>query len=316
MDRPEEQGGRLPSARGFSGQLAPRETPVAYYDPGPEPNEAPGLSLGAIAGMLWRRKWTIVLSTIALVAVATFLTLRMPQTFESTVTVLVEEGDARNEGSALEVLEGIGTTETPLETETRLITSRRVIEPVVSGLAMHVAVEGGNGRMLRPQEVFTGIAATSETVAGEYRVNTDGRGGYTVVDAVTDTVVARAPADSGNATVEFAGLGLEIAPDDPGVGNVLHVSSFLNTVAGVRQRISASPVGQEANLIEIRCVATQAAAAERLCQAVSVSYLRLKSEVQRAEADVAAEFLGEQVEVVNDRLRAAEDSLGAYEEEN
>jgi tyrosine-protein kinase Etk/Wzc len=116
--------------------------------------------------------------------------------------------------------------------------------------------------------------------------------------------------------VEFGGVKLGIAPGDAGIGGVVNVGSVVNSAAGVRGSIRAATISQDANLVMITCAANRPDDAQSLCGAVSESYIQLRSQMERASAEAAAEFLRGQVQEIGKRLAAAEDSLGAYEERN
>lgn len=94
------------------------------------------------------------------------------------------------------------------------------------------------------------------------------------------------------------------------------VIPFLEAVERVQERIAVSAVNPNADLIGLSCEGRSPEEAQRLCAAVSASYLRLRSSLQREEADAAAAFLSEQVEQVREQLAAAEDRLRGYEGRN
>lgn len=281
---------------------------------GPDDGDGIGVSLSGIASMLWRRKWTIGLITLVVFAAVAIKTLRTPKVYESTITVLVEQGDPRSNNSPLEVLEGVGRTDSPLETEARLITSQRVIEPVVRELFLHTVVEKA-GEPMRPDDAFIDFSATPEAAPGEYSIEPDKQGMLVISDVIEDTLVARsAPGEGGTASVEFAGVKIGIAPGDEGVGGILRVGSFDDRIGIVRESVFAGPASPGANLVNVTCEAGDPVLAQRICDAVSRSYMQLRTEVQHAEAEAAAEFLAGQVEEAGERLAQAEDSLGAYQE--
>ena len=315
MIAPDEDGPSLPPAHAFHHWPAPSDGPSVYVPVEAERDESI-VDLTGIAAMLWRRKWTIGLFAVLALAVAGWLTLRMPEVFQSTATVLIQERPRSNE-SALEVLEGVGTTDNPVETETRLITSGLVLQPVVQELSLHISV-ATKDEILRPRDAFTAFSADSTIAPASYIVLSDERGGYRIEDGNSGEVIARSSAGSGNglAHVEFGGVKLGIDPGDAGIGGVVNVGSVIKTASGLRGSVWAGPVTQDANLVMITCSANQAEDAQSLCRAVSESYIRLRSQMERANAEAAATFLRGQVEEVGRRLAAAEDSLGAYEERN
>lgn len=265
-------------------------------------------------GMMFRRQRWVILGTCALVvAAAAVFTSFMPRIYESSATVLIEppQRDQTNQ-STLEVLERVGRANS-METEIELVTSRRVVEPVVDELDLHATALTAAGPT-RPHLVFAGFSAAAEAAPGSYQVVPQPRGGYQVEDAESGKPVARAAADS--ADVTFAGITIGGLRDGRREPVTLQVRSFLAAVGGTRGRVSAGPVSRQADLVAITCVAGTPADAQSLCQAVSNNYMQLRSDLRRSEATAAAQFLGEQANLVGSRLREAENQLGTYQREN
>src|SRR5690606_11621970 len=77
-----------------------------------------------------------------------------------------------------------------------------------------------------------------------------------------------------------------------------------------------APAQRQADVVRLTCEGPSAHAARDLCGEVQRSYLTLRSELQRAEASAAADFLQDQVDQVRARLTRAEDSLRSYQEQH
>jgi len=264
-----------------------------------------------LSGFLARRKWTILGVLIVVVAAAVALTLVWPETYRSTTTVLIQQrqrGDQVAQTPALSPLERVGRGSV-LETETELIQSRRVLEPVVDSLDLHVSLQVG-GREARPTEVFPSFEAGRNARRGEYRIEHRAGQGFVLTDVGTGTAVARAAAGS---DVEFGGLRLRL-PLSPATEAIeMSVTPFQVATSGILGgALDVGPVNREGDILEIGCTASTPEEAQRLCDAVAQEYLALRGELQRADASGTADFLRQQVERLGDSLAVAEDSLEAF----
>jgi tyrosine-protein kinase Etk/Wzc len=246
--------------------------------------------------------------------VVTAFTFMTPKTYTSWSTVLVEPREGRQQAdSALEVLQRLGRTNT-VETELELITSRRVIEPIVEERAMHVALEL-DGESVQSEDVFSHLIAPREVESGSYVIERR-PDGIVIVDEESDVTVAELPTDYEAAEILLAGVTIGLTSDLQFKEIVVFVSDFEAAVVGVQGKVNASQVRRDADLIRLTCNGLSSEEAHALCEDVTESYLRLRADLQHAEAAGAADFLSEQVEQVKARLTEAEDELATYQREN
>lgn len=288
---------------------------MTYLLPGHDPSDGKVSPLNLIWNIVRRRRWVILagfLPVSGLVATYTYLT---PRTYTSWATVLVEaRGDRPQEESALEVLQRLGRTNT-LETEIELITSRRVIEPIVEQRTMHVSVElDGDSAPL--EDVFSSVTAPRDVEPGQFTIEAGRDGDLTVVDHTLDATIAEIPANYESAEVLLGGVQLVLPGELQFKRIVVSVNAFERSVLGIQRKINASPVRRDADLIRLTCTGGSPEQAHGLCDSVTESYLTLRADLQHAEASGAADFLAEQVEQVKVRLTAAEDELATYQREN
>jgi polysaccharide biosynthesis transport protein len=266
-------------------------------------HEPPGIAPGDIAEFVRRRAVPLIAGFLTMLAAAAIVSALLPATYRSSASFLVERRDPSSLSSALAVLDRMGAGQ-GTETEIELLQSRRVLEPVVESLALHTTI--------KPAEVEAEVvSAGRDAQPGLYRVRT-GEGTTSVEAVESGTVLAETAA--GNA-LEFAGVQL-YAPTIDGTSFEVEVLPFLEAVGRAQERISASTASPEADLVQLSCEGPTPDAARNLCSAVSTSYLQLRAELQRAEANAAAEFLAGQVEQARTRLLAAEDELQSYEGAN
>lgn len=264
-----------------------------------------------LASVIRRRRWSVLVVTALVVSTVAALTLTHPKTYESTTTILVEERNRSGDSPALEVLERLGQG-SQAETEIELLGSRRVIEPVVDELDLHVGVETARGSV--PAKLaFPDFVAGRDAIPGVYRISQSANGGFVVWSADPDSTIAHADAGS---RIEFAGIRLTLPAASAWGDAVLRIRSFSGVVAEVQGRMSANRVRRESDLISLRCKAPRPESARDLCDAVSAAYMRLRTSLQRDEASATAEFLRVQVQQIKIRLAAAEDSLEAFGRQN
>lgn len=266
--------------------------------------------LHAVGSFLKRRRATILSSLVTVVVAVTLLTLLWPPTYESRVSILVKPVDREGGGiPGLAVLERLERS-TALETEMELIRSRRVIEPVVDELDLHVRARE-NGDEAWNHVIRSGLEADAKAVPGKYLVEAESGTGFVVRDDNGGRTIARGAPGS---TLAFSGVSLNL-PDDPEGEITLEIDPFSRAVAKTRKQVVVSLANQDGDLLEVVCQGRTAEGALGLCEAVSAYYVDLKRDLQRSEATVTAEFLRGQVSDYARRLAVAEDSLKVFKRE-
>ncbi len=261
----------------------------------------------AFAAVIRRRRGTILTVFLGVITVVAIGTALLPRRWQSSTTILIEERSRGPETSALEMLDRLGLGN-QAETEIELIRSRRVIEPVVDVLNLHVRVETPEGEV-PAADALAEFAASPETPASSYRMQRLAAGGYRVESLDGGPVVDRV---EHGGPMSFGGLSFK-APDEAGAQElVIRVRPFSSVVSAVRADLTAEQVRREGALVRVTCTRASALEAQSLCEAIGRSYMRLRTELQRDEATATATFLGEQVAQVQARLAAAEDSLEIF----
>jgi tyrosine-protein kinase Etk/Wzc len=258
----------------------------------------------------WARRWrwTILGTFAAVVAAVDLATLAIPTTYHSEVSFLVEPRTPQTLSPALSVLERLGSAKST-ETEIELLRSRRVVEPVVEELALHVEARV-DGTAEPATELLKTITAPARLTPGVYRIRRAGNG----VEAVSEGGRVLARGASG-AELHFANLTLRVPAELPDEVE-LRVEPFGEVVERVRDRVDPMTVNPDADVIRLACAARSAEDAQRLCRGISESYLRMRGSLQRVQATATAEFLTGQVEQIGAQLAAAEDELRGYERAN
>lgn len=260
-----------------------------------------------VGALLRRRRTSIVMVTLLVLAAVAGVTFFWPRTYTSSTTFLVERQSGHPDSPALDVLERLGAVG-QIQTEINLLSSRSVVEPVVDSLALHVAVLA-DGVAFPPHDVFPEFVADRDSPAGTYRLGRGPAGGYEVRAVPGDSLVARASADS---LTRFGGIGLRLPAALDATDLFIRVEPFPDAVAQTQARIAAALVNREADLIELTCKGPTPLTAQQVCGGISRSYIRLRTDLQRVDASTTAAFLRDQVGRLGGQLAAVEDSIAAY----
>ena len=272
-----------------------------------------GQDLRQFFSFLGRRRWTILVGFLLLFAAVTAVTFTLPATFVSTASFLLEQEQSSADVPAFSMLDLVGRVASR-GTEIELIQSRRVLEPVVDELDLHVQFERENAE-LRPGDLLSSFNAGPDATPGVYAIQQSQEADSILVVASAEgaQLTSGQPGDIVNFAQSIS-LEMPSAPADSLRYFALHVIPFAKAVEDTHSRIGVDAVGQDADVLRLTCKGPTAREAQTLCALVTDGYLRLRAQLQRAEADAAADFLAEQSELVETRLRAAEDSLRFYAE--
>lgn len=297
----------------------PWRGPRGYLYPG-QPAQEGGKEpdIGKLLSILRRRRLAFAAGFVAVLALTVLGTVLMPRVYESSASFLIEKPTSSSQASALAVLEHLGRTDN-VETELELIRSRRVLEPVVENLNLHVAARYSERPRELPRDSWT-IAGARDAEPGSYTVERLD-GGWAVHDDSEEPVPVEAGfADprEGQAGVRlaFQGVVLRGAPTTFARPIEVNVAPFGDVVRSLQEHVAVEATSRTSDVIMLTCPAPSASGAQRICDEIANQYILLRLELQRDEATAAAEFLRGQVESVGTRLAAAEDSLRTYETRN
>ena len=258
-------------------------------------------------GQLLHRRWrSILIGLVSVVASVAVLTRLWPRTYQAESTILVEERSRGGEAPPLEVLKRLGRGNS-IETEIELLRSRRILEPVIDSLDLHVSIRGESGpRWAR--DVFADFDAAPGVLPGTYQFTRDSAGSWLLRKDSIGAVLGRFRIGEKVAAAGFTFT----APSDPSLGGTITVVPISEAVGGVQRRIDAHLLHREADLILLTCDGRSARAAHELCRATASSYLDLRRKLQRREATSTAAFLRAQVARIGQQLRVSEDSLREF----
>jgi len=266
--------------------------------------------LSDIMRVLKRRSGALIGGTLVVFGLAALITMLLPKTYESSVTLLFESSEQENAG-ALAVLERMGQTGT-VDTELGMVTSRSVLEPVVRDLNLHIRVkEDGTRGEATPESALDSFSVSGVLAPGTYVANSSRRARYAIYEKNVDTVLVQAPPDS---TIQVAGLTFRIRPGTDDLE--IRVLPITEAVSELQADLSVSTVGRDAQFVELRCRGPRPRDLQQVCDRVAESFLRVRASLDQSQASSAATFLKSQADVVGRQLAAAEDSLGNFEASN
>jgi capsular exopolysaccharide synthesis family protein len=186
-----------------------------------------------------------------------------------------------------------------------------VVERLVDDLDLHVTVKIGERDKKRPSEVFSSFDASPDARAGVYHFQPADSGRFAVSEWDSDSLITTVGSD-----FSFLGQTGHISDNLSEAGIKVGVTQFSREVKRTQDRIEAKRLGRDADLVEVTCEGSTAEQAHALCQGVLASYMRLRTDLQRAEATATATFLRAQAARLGEQLAAAEDSLELYAQEN
>lgn len=259
------------------------------------------------AGTILRRRWpSIVAGTLSVIFCVGLLTHFWPRTYQSEATILVEKSGRNVDAPALDVLERLGRGNS-IATEIRLMQSRRVLDPVVDSLELHVSIETATGR--RPaREVLTDLQASTEVIPGTYKLAFRRDSLWSIGKDSTGELLDQSP--PGN-KITAAGLTFT-APHDSSAAGLITIEPVFRAIRQLQRSIGATLLHRDAELILLTCEAASPSAAQRLCQLTAESYVQLRSDMQRSEATSTAAFLRTQVARIGQQLVVAEGQLQSF----
>ncbi len=280
---------------------------VPDYDPIPYADvRQPSVVLQAW-DMLRRRKWTVLAGLLSVLAVTAVVTYKLPRSYVSSLSILVGTGP-RDAGMNNLAIVDQGPA---IQTEMKLITSRRIVAPVVDENDLHVKLLAPAAK--RPADVLPGFEAGREAVAGTYSLTQLPAGGYEFRRTDVDSLLAKL---NPGQTYASRGLRFQLPQKLTPTSIQLQVTGFEGAVGATLGQLGVWLADPDATLIGVSCSAGGAAMAQRICDGVSKSYVALRNDLARSDATHSAAFLAQQSDTVGLQLAVAEEQLRSYQESN
>lgn len=285
----------------------------AAQNAGPDADRA----LRRVWEVLWRGRWLIIGGVaVAMVAGITITLLQRP-VYRSEATIQIEQ-DSRDVSlmgrlapPGFSGLAGIGGSD--IQTEIALLGSRRVAEPVVDSLALHVVLE-------EPRRERAGVlrvlAAPRDAVPGTAELVRERSGSYRVIRARGDTLTVPARVAPG-AAFHLGSVQLLLAAErGTALPEELRISivPFSNAVAALRKELVVLRPDPGAQVLSVRYESADPLLAAAVPNALARSFVRYRTATAQSRSASTAAFLRNQVASYQQRLADAEDELRRFRE--
>lgn len=268
-------------------------------DAGPDPE---GVDWRYLLHVLWRRKWWIAVTTALGVLGGFYLAQQTQAVFETRSTVWVETGDdGQGPIQAQEVFEGQGWSD--------LLTSYAVLEPVARELDLYLDAA------TRASPLAEGFAVTDDVKAGQYRLEVDGNGRYTLATADGRVVDRGAVGDSIGTDLGFRWAP---APEKLSRGTTLEfsVSTPAQAASSIRANLNVLYDPRAGNLITTQLTWHDPGEAARILNQTVSSFLEVAADLKSKKLREVVDILERQTEYAEERLREAELALENARVEN
>lgn len=280
--------------------------PRAAWDAAPPPAEE--LHLRDAWSFLGRNRVLIAAVAALGLAAGAVVVQRMTPVYEAAASLRVDEAQPQLPGLAvpgLGALGGAGTILTDIET----LRSRTLAAALVDSFGLRVAVRRP-ARAPRA-EVLASVSAPP-AAAGRYRLTADGRGAFTVHDALTGRRLGRA---APGAELRLGGAALRLAPAAAAHGTVeLEVLPLDEAVDRLHEALVVKRRRGDVNVVDVRFRSTDPWLARELPNALTRAFMADRLRAQRAQAHGTAEFLRGQIARLAVQLDSAEGALRAFRE--
>jgi capsular exopolysaccharide synthesis family protein len=311
------EGGRLTfSASPEGGQEA------GVFAPQPESYRAGEIDVHDIWTTLKRRRWTIGFTMVAVVALVVLWTLWVTPKWSATTLIRVEEQESGLLAApALTALTGLGGAGSQIETELRILRTRPIAEDVVDRLDLNVVVT--DPREVPREALFEALDFGRDTPEDEFEIRPIGDGRYRIVSTDGDTPDFRAEFAPGE-RVEIPGgsfILADLAAETDRDGSPLPTSvdlqvlRFQQAVRDLFDHLSTSRPDREANVLQVGYRTTDRTLVHDVPNAVAAAFIERRTATNKMDARSTVSFIQAQVDTTRQQLRAVEDSLRAFQEE-
>ncbi len=256
--------------------------------------------------VLRKRKWIIIFAALISLTIAAYQSYTTPPIFVATASLVLEAS-----GQNTDLLQGFYTSFQPyrLETELQIISSRSICLDVVErlNLAFHPQAQMPEGVYFEDPFVEIGFPV------GRYRV-IESETGFSVLDDAHN-VIGEGLYDQPFASKDGL-FGFTLHDPEPHPKRIIIIQSTnpIQEAERIRQSISVQQA-RDSNAFTVSVSHTDPKMVARLANTVAEVYVDENLRWKQERARKAREFIGEQIEVAEVKLRLTEDLLREYKEE-
>ncbi|HZG43461.1 MAG TPA: Wzz/FepE/Etk N-terminal domain-containing protein, partial [Longimicrobium sp.] len=271
------------------------------------------ISLREVWATLVRSRLLVAGTVVLALAAATSLTWLQDPIYKSQATLRIEENDRG--GNVLASISPVaGFSRGKLETEIRVLQSRRIAESVVDSLDLTVRVS----EPVAPRDEVLRIHKLGRTGGeGMYELTRRPDGGYDVQARNANpavrpprTVSVGAPFTLGTATLSLAP---QVARTRPELIR-FNINPFRGTVSGLQAGVHVERADPVSHVVVVAYTSRDPQVAADVPNVLAATFLSEKTQGLRAESQSTVRFLREQVASYEEQLKLAEDRLRSFRE--
>ena len=283
----------------------------------PAPHPAPrtdASGLRDLKGVLVRQRWTLLACLAVGGAAGTALVLRARPVYEASALARVEEAPTGRPAGVPQQLDlalllgggaGVGT-------DLEVLRTRTLAAAVVDSLGLRLDVTAPR-RAVRSR-VLAAVRVDSAAPAGEYLLERDSAGGFTVREAAGGRRIGRA---APGAAFALPGVRAVLARGAGAYESVtLAVAEREAAVRGVARGLEIDRPSREANIVRLAYQSTDPVLARDVPNVLADRFVALRQEMHTTEARSTARFLREQLDTLSLQLAASERTLQQFQQAN
>jgi len=256
--------------------------------------------------VLRKRKWIIIFAVLFSLTVAAYQSYTTPPTYVATTSLVLETS-----GQDTDLLQGYYTSFQPfrLETELQIISSRTICLGVVEklDLAFHLLSQLPEGVYFRDPFVEIGFPV------GQYRV-VESESGFSVLNDSSNVIGKGLYDEPFVSNDNFFGFTLHDPEPHPKRVFSFRVTSPVQEAESIRQATTVHKAG-DSNAFTVSVTHTDPKMVAKLANTIAEVYVDENLRWKQERARKAREFIGQQIEVAEVKLRLTEDLLREYKEE-
>jgi tyrosine-protein kinase Etk/Wzc len=302
-------GGGLPSFRPAS--QPPGGGPGAWPSPPPRAPADGEIDLRE-AWVILRRNWWILAgcTLLGLFAALAYVELA-PPIYRSSTTLQFQE-----KASTVPVLDALRDLQggTEVGTEMEVLRSRSLAEAVIDSLGLQVLVAGPRGT--RRTIALASVQADADAPESRVRLERGGDGRF-----VAELIEGEDTGDLGSAApgepLRLPGATVVLAPSAAELGHLeFEVKPRTMAAQAFGEALHVSRPNRDANVVQLRFDARDPELARDVVNVLAHQYLTRRNAVRKVGDRSTVDFLRSQVDTLQGQLRAAEDAVRRFREQN
>lgn len=264
-----------------------------------------------LKGVLMRQRWTLLACLALGGAAGGVLVMRARPVYEASALTRVDEARGVQASAPqqldLAVLLGGGAG---VGTDLEVLRTRTLAAAVVDSLGLRLDVSAPR-RAVRSR-VVSDVRVDAAAPAGEYLLERDSAGVFTVVDAATQKRIGRAAPGMAFALPGVRAVLLREAGAYPRIG--LSVVPQDRAIRSLSAALDVDRPSREANILRLTYQSTDPVLARDVPNVLAARFVALRQEMHTTEARSTARFLREQLDTLAVQLASSERTLQAFQE--